>query len=60
MRHAACTPIRYIGMDVHKHLAVICIIDDTGKVLARHRCACTRDALEQFGRRTLRPTDKVA
>lgn len=60
MRHAACTPIRYIGMDVHKHLVVICMIDDTGKVLARHRCACTRDALEQFGRRTLRPTDKIA
>lgn len=60
MHPTACPQVRYVGFDVHKHLVVIGIIDDRGTVLARHRCACTHDALAQFARRGLRPTDKVA
>ena len=51
---------RYVGIDVHKELAVTCIVDDGGKVVSRHQCGCTREELERFGRRYLRPTDTVA
>jgi transposase len=47
-------------MDIHKEMAVSCIVDEQGKVVQRHRCRCTREELEQFGRRYLQPEDKVA
>ena len=50
---------RFVGMDIHKHVTVVCIIDDTGQVLRRHRCGCSRSDLEQLGRRYLQATDKV-
>jgi transposase len=53
-------PGRYVGLDIHKELAVSCIVDEAGKVVQRQRCGCTREALEQFGRRYLQPSDKVA
>jgi transposase len=53
-------PVRYVGMDIHKEVAVSCIVDETGKVVQRQRCRCTRAELEQFGRRYLQPSDKVA
>jgi transposase len=52
--------VRYVGLDIHKELAVSCIVNEAGKVLDRQRCGCTRAALEAFGRRYLQPTDKVA
>jgi transposase len=51
---------RYVGLDIHKEVAVSCIVNEAGKVLSRQRCGCTRDALEGFGRRYLQPTDKIA
>src|SRR5262245_16208951 len=53
-------PVRYVGMDIHKEMAVSCIVDEQGKIVQRHRCRCTRAELEQFGRRSLQPSDKVA
>ena len=53
-------PVRYVGMDLHKEMAVSCIVDEQGKVVQRQRCRCTRDELGQFGRRYLQPSDKVA
>src|SRR4029453_8940037 len=53
-------PVRYVGMDIHKEVAVSCIVDETGKVVQRQRCRWTRAELEQFGRRYLQPSDKVA
>jgi len=52
--------VRYVGMDIHKEMAVSCIVDEKGKVVQRHRCRCTREELEQFGRRYLQAEDKVA
>jgi hypothetical protein len=52
--------VRYVGIDVHKELAVSCIIDEKGTVLQRQRCGCTREALEQFCSRYLHPRDRVA
>jgi transposase len=51
---------RYIGIDIHKEVAVSCIVDEADKVVQRQRCGCTREAWEQFGRRYLQPGDKVA
>lgn len=46
-------PIRYVGMDIHKEMVASCIVDERGKVVQRQRCRCTREELEQFGRRYL-------
>jgi transposase len=51
---------RYVGIDVHKELAVVCIVDEGGKVGGWQRCGCTRAELEHLGRRVLQPTDTVA
>jgi hypothetical protein len=53
-------PIRYVGMDIHKEMVASCIVDERGKVVQRQRCRCTREELEQFGRRYLQPSDKIA
>jgi hypothetical protein len=52
--------VRYVGMDIHKEIAVSCIIDEKGTVLQRQRCRCTREALEHFSHQYLQATDKVA
>lgn len=52
--------VRYVGIDIHKEIAVSCILDKQGTVLQRQRCSCTREALEQFSRCSLQATDKVA
>ena len=41
---AACSPQRSSGLEVHQDVVVLCVSDDTGQVLERQRCACTRDA----------------
>jgi len=41
---AACSPPRSSGLEVHQDVVVLCVSDDTGQVLERQRCACTRDA----------------
>jgi transposase len=52
--------LRYVGLDVHKHVVVACILDTRGHVLHRHRFPCTRTGLERFAHHSLRPTDQVA
>src|SRR5262245_48478033 len=59
MSPAEAQSVRYVGIDLHKDRAVSCIVDAAGKILHRHRCPCTREALEQFGRRHLQATDTV-
>ena len=41
---AACSPQRSIDLEVHQDVVALCVSDDTGQVLERQRCACTRDA----------------
>ena len=52
--------LRYVGLDVHKHVVVACILDPRGHVLHRHRFPCTRAGLDRFAHHYLRPTDQVA
>lgn len=59
MQATTQTSGRSVGLDGHKHLVVVCIIDESGQVVLRHRCSCSRSDIEQFGRRYLQPTDKA-
>jgi transposase len=53
--------IRYVGLDLHKHLLVVCILDESGHVLARPRLEGLGAAsLEAFCRCHLRAEDHVA
>jgi len=53
--------IRYLGLDLHKHLLVVCVLDAAGEVTARLRLEdLNGPALEFFCRRHLRPDDQVA
>ncbi len=36
--------VRYVRLDIHKEVAVSCIVNEAGKVLDRQRWGCTRDA----------------
>jgi transposase len=52
--------MRFVGLDLHKHTLEVCILDATGKILARHSVLCGRKTLEAFARKYLEPTDKLA
>ncbi len=52
--------MRFVGLDLHKRTLEVCILDPTGKVLARHSVACERKALEAFARDHLEPADQLA
>ncbi|MDG3005843.1 IS110 family transposase [Paludisphaera mucosa] len=52
--------MRFVGLDLHRRTLEVCILDATGKVLARHSVACERNSLEAFARAHLEPADKLA
>ena len=52
--------MRSIGLDLHKQTVEVCILDPTGRVLARHSVACERTALQTFATEHLNPTDRLA
>jgi transposase len=52
--------MRYIGLDLHKHTLEVCALDGKGKCLFRMTVACDRKALDEFGRKHLRKTDRLA
>jgi transposase len=52
--------VRYVGLDVHKRVVEVCIIDQSGAVVHRERFALNRRTLELFATKVLRPTDHVA
>jgi transposase len=52
--------MRYVGLDLHKHTAEVCILSRAGRVVARHAVDCERTALERFAREHLKPTDRLA
>lgn len=51
---------RFIGWDIHKKQATICMLAADGRLLGRYRIPCTREALLKFARETLRPDDQMA
>jgi transposase len=52
--------IRFVGMDVHRRMVEVCIIDGQGRVLNRYSVPTTRAALTEFAQQHLLPTDEVA
>jgi len=51
---------RFLGWDIHKKQATICMLAADGRLLGRYRIPCTREALLTFARKTLRPDDQMA
>lgn len=51
---------RFLGWDIHKKQATICMLAADGRLLGRYRIPCTREALVTFARKTLRPDDQIA
>ncbi len=52
--------VRYVGLDVHKRVIVVCILDAAGNVVFTNQLSTARQAIESFARHVLRPTDHVA
>lgn len=52
--------MRYVGLDVHKLMVQVCILDAAGKRVLSESVACTRDDLEKFCRQKLQSDDAVA
>lgn len=52
--------VRFVGLDVHKRVIEVCIIDEKGVVLKRLRFDLTRESLLKFATEVLTPQDKVA
>jgi transposase len=52
--------VRYVGLDVHKHVIQACIVDAGGKVVQRERFVLERNTLLIFARNCLRKSDRVA
>jgi transposase len=51
---------RCIGLDLHKRVLEVCILNQAGGIEARHRLAVSREALQAFARHQLRPDDRLA
>lgn len=51
--------IRFVGIDIHKRVGEVAILDEQGKVLDRTTIAMERGYLETFATRVLKPTDRV-
>src|SRR5437762_2322965 len=52
--------MRFIGLDLHKKVLVVCALDERGKVLFRESVQCQRDSLVAFAKDKLRKTDQLA
>jgi transposase len=52
--------VRFIGLDVHKRVVEVCVVDAEGRILWRHRFDLTRESLERFARERLTREDRVA
>ncbi len=57
---AARTRRRFVGVDLHKRILEVCILDADGRVVLRHRLELTRERLTNFARDYLTPDDLVA
>jgi transposase len=51
--------IRFIGLDVHKRVVQVCILDGSGQVLGERRFELSRERLLSFAEVSLRAEDQV-
>lgn len=52
--------IRFIGLDLHKKLLVVCALDRRGNVLFRESVDCRREVLIAFAKSKLKKSDQLA
>jgi len=51
---------RCVGLDIHKRVVQVCILDPAGQVQAQTRLDCTLEALGAFAQAHLQRTDRIA
>ena len=51
--------VRFIGLDVHKRVVQVCLLDAAGQPLGQQRFALSRAALLDFARTQLQPDDRL-
>lgn len=51
--------MRFIGLDLHKRVIEVCILDSKGKVISRHSVACERKTLKNFAKKHLLKTNRL-
>ncbi|MBV9581431.1 MAG: IS110 family transposase [Chloroflexi bacterium] len=51
---------RWVGLDLHKRVLEVCIVNDAGAVESRHRVTVTREQLKTFAQERLHSDDRVA
>jgi transposase len=51
---------RCIGLDLHKRILEVCILNEAGAIEARHRLVVSRDALRAFAQKHLHADDRLA
>src|SRR5205807_1477943 len=52
--------VRYVGLDVHKRVVEVCILDGAGKILDQFRFDLDRNTLLHFAQTRVTPRDRVA
>jgi transposase len=52
--------LRWVGLDLHKRVREVCIVNDACAVESRHRVAVTREQLKTFAQEHLHADDRVA
>ena len=52
--------MRFIGLDLHKQSMEVCILCDRGNLIARHTVACERFAIQEFAKKHLKKSDRLA
>ena len=51
---------RCIGLDLHKRVLEVCILNEAGAIEARHRLVVSREALRGFAQSHLHADDRLA
>jgi len=57
--HPEVTPVKYVGIDVHKKMCQVAVIDDDGELLDETRFRNTLEGIEEFAQRLTGFNDEV-
>ena len=57
--HPEVTPVKYAGIDVHKKMCQVAVIDDEGELLDETRFMNTPEGIEEFAQRISAYEDEV-
>jgi len=57
--HPEVTPVKYVGIDVHKKMCQVAVLDDDGELLDETRFMNTPEGIEEFAMRLSAYRDEV-